>query len=227
MPPVSTTSSARLGRRTAPSTCILPTRRICSARWPSSARMEMDALAGGIGPITPDRLGAEELRRFLAEFFTTYRRYGPVIHAWMEGHVADREVTQLGVHAFTDIATVLGRRMREAGVPGDPASIPALMALLERSRVLPRLAPPRLRRRHAPRQRHQHRSQRLFRRSRTHVVTRGRERSGRELRSQLAVFVARGEVDRLGGAEQRDREQSADQTAGRDADERRDHRGRG
>jgi AcrR family transcriptional regulator len=93
---------------------------------------EMDALAGGIGPITPDSRGADELRRFLAEFFTTYRRYGPVIRAWMEGHVADREVTHLGVHAFTDIATVLGRRMREAGVPGDPASIPALMALLER-----------------------------------------------------------------------------------------------
>ena len=94
---------------------------------------EMDALALGIGPIPPDAAGAKELRRFLAAFFTTYRRYGPVIRAWMEGHVADREATHLGVHAFTDIATTLGRRMREAGVPGDPASIPALMALLERT----------------------------------------------------------------------------------------------
>jgi AcrR family transcriptional regulator len=94
---------------------------------------EMDALAGGVGTITPDRAGAEELRRFLTEFFATYRRYGPVIRAWMEGHVADREATHLGVHAFTDIATALGRRMREAGERGDPATISALMALLERS----------------------------------------------------------------------------------------------
>ena len=94
---------------------------------------EMDALADGVAAITPDEAGAEELRRFLAAFFTTYRRYGPVIRAWMEGHVADREATQLGVHAFTDIATALGRRMREAGVPGDAATISALMALLERA----------------------------------------------------------------------------------------------
>src|SRR5256714_5180012 len=50
---------------------------------------EIDALALGIGPITADPAGAQELRRFLAEFFTTYRRYGPVIRAWMEGHGAD------------------------------------------------------------------------------------------------------------------------------------------
>ncbi len=94
---------------------------------------EMDALADGIGTITADAAGADELRRFLAAFFTTYRRYGPVIRAWMEGHVADREATQLGVHAFTDIATALGRRMHEAGSSGDAASVSALMALLERA----------------------------------------------------------------------------------------------
>jgi AcrR family transcriptional regulator len=94
---------------------------------------ELDALAGGIGAITPDAAGAAELRRFLGEFFDTYRRYGPVIRAWMEGHVADREVSQLGVHAFTDIATTLARRMRDTGSPGDAATIAALMALLERA----------------------------------------------------------------------------------------------
>jgi AcrR family transcriptional regulator len=94
---------------------------------------EMESLAGGIGPISPDAQGATELRRFLGDFFDTYRRYGPVIRAWMEGHVADRETTQLGVHAFTDIATTLARRMREAGAHGDATTIAALMALLERS----------------------------------------------------------------------------------------------
>jgi AcrR family transcriptional regulator len=94
---------------------------------------EMDALAGRIGPLSADEAGAIELRRFLADFFETYRRYGPVIRAWMEGHVADRDTTHLGVHAFTDIATTLARRMRDAGAPGDAAAIAALMALLERA----------------------------------------------------------------------------------------------
>jgi AcrR family transcriptional regulator len=93
---------------------------------------EMDALADRLGPVTGDAAGYVELRAFLDEFFTTYRRYGPVLRAWMEGHVDDREVTALGVKAFTDIATALGRRMRDAGCAGDNASISALMALLER-----------------------------------------------------------------------------------------------
>lgn len=93
---------------------------------------EMDALAEMLGPVDTGEDGYRELRRFLDEFFTTYRNYGPVIRAWMEGHVEDREVSNLGVKAFTDIATALGRRMREAGAPGDSASISSLMAMLER-----------------------------------------------------------------------------------------------
>ena len=62
----------------------------------------------------------------------------------MEGHVDDREVDALGVKAFTDIATALGERMREAGAPGDDASISALMALLERFAYFLVLAAPRI-----------------------------------------------------------------------------------
>jgi len=94
---------------------------------------DLDALAVGLGPITPDRAGAAQLRQFLDAFFSTYRRYGPVIRAWMEGRVDDREAQRLGLHAFTDIATALGRRMHEAGAPSDHTSVAALMALLERS----------------------------------------------------------------------------------------------
>jgi len=93
---------------------------------------EMDALAGELGAVPPDAAGYAELRRFLEGFFTTYRDYGPVIRAWMEGHVEDRAVSSLGVKAFTDIATALGKRMREAGARGDQVSISALMAMLER-----------------------------------------------------------------------------------------------
>ena len=96
---------------------------------------EMMKLADGIGPIGPDEDGFEELRSFLAQFVTTYRRYGPVIRAWMEDQVADREIDRLGVKAFTTIGARLGERMREAGVDvadNEPAAVGALMAMLER-----------------------------------------------------------------------------------------------
>jgi AcrR family transcriptional regulator len=93
---------------------------------------EMGALAGGLGEVTVDEDGAAELRRFLETFFSTYARFGPVLRAWMEGNVEDRETSRLGVVAFTDIAAALGARMREAGERGDAASVAALMALLER-----------------------------------------------------------------------------------------------
>src|SRR5262249_35391902 len=94
---------------------------------------EMHALADGLGPISPDNDGYRELRRFLDAFFLTYRRYGPVIRASMEGHVEDREAASLEVGAFTAIATALSVRMEEAGAPADHASVSALMAMLERS----------------------------------------------------------------------------------------------
>jgi AcrR family transcriptional regulator len=94
---------------------------------------EMHALADGLGPIGPDAAGYAELRRFLDAFFLTYRRYGPVIRASMEGHIEDREATNLEVGAFTAIATALSVRMQEAGAPADHASVSALMAMLERA----------------------------------------------------------------------------------------------
>jgi AcrR family transcriptional regulator len=93
---------------------------------------ELSALADAIGDIDPGVAGADELRRFLDSFFATYGRYGPVIRAWMEDNVDDRETTALGVVAFTSIATALGERMRRAGCRGDEASVSALMAMLER-----------------------------------------------------------------------------------------------
>src|SRR4051794_35458107 len=93
---------------------------------------EMGALAGRLGEVSPDESGEAELRRFLETFFSTYARFGPVLRAWMEGNVEDRETRQLGVTAFTDIAAALGARMREAAGRGDPVTVAALMAMLER-----------------------------------------------------------------------------------------------
>jgi len=93
---------------------------------------EMNTLADQLGVIGIDEAGAAELRRFLDAFFTTYRRYGPVIRAWMEGDLDDRDTSALGVKAFTEIANSLARRLDEAGAPADDASIAALMAMIER-----------------------------------------------------------------------------------------------
>ncbi len=95
---------------------------------------EMDALAAEIGPIDATEDGFVQLRAFLERFVTTYRRYGVVIRAWMEDQVSDREVDRLGVRAFTNIASALGRQMERSGSqPGDStAAVAALMALVER-----------------------------------------------------------------------------------------------
>jgi AcrR family transcriptional regulator len=93
---------------------------------------QMEALSTTLGEVGPDRAGWLELRRFLDDFLSTYARYGPVIRAWMEDHVDDRQVNRLGVGAFTAIATALGQRMRAAGTSGGDAQVAALMALLER-----------------------------------------------------------------------------------------------
>ena len=95
---------------------------------------DLAKLADRIGPITPDEEGFGELRAFLAEFVATYRRYGPVIRAWMEDQVADPEIDRLGVKAFTAIGARLGQRMREvdAVVEDETAAAGALMAMLER-----------------------------------------------------------------------------------------------
>jgi AcrR family transcriptional regulator len=93
---------------------------------------DLEATASELGPIGPEAAGYEELRAFLDRFLTTYRRYGPVVRGWMEGHIEDREVTKLGVEAFTAVAAALTRRMREAGVPADDAAVSAAMACLER-----------------------------------------------------------------------------------------------
>src|SRR5438034_10153707 len=74
--------------------------------------LELSALAGTLGTVGPDDEGYAELRAFLGRFFATYRRYGPVIRPWMEGHVEDRAVSALGVSSFTAIAESLGRRRR-------------------------------------------------------------------------------------------------------------------
>ena len=93
----------------------------------------LTALADAIGPIDAGPDGFAELRRFLGDFLAVYRRYGPVIRAWMEGQVGDTEVDRLGIKAFSAISEQLAARMREAGgVADDTVAVTALMAMIER-----------------------------------------------------------------------------------------------
>lgn len=90
-------------------------------------------LAADIGPIDAGPDGFAELRRFLGAFLAVYRRYGPVIRAWMEGQVGDTEVDRLGVKAFSSISHELANRMRTVGaVDDDTVAVTALMAMIER-----------------------------------------------------------------------------------------------
>jgi AcrR family transcriptional regulator len=93
---------------------------------------EIEQLARAVGPIDSGPEGYEALRTFLDAFLTTYRRYGVVIRAWMEDQVSDREVDRLGVAAFTHIAEALAASLASSGERADPATVAALMALLER-----------------------------------------------------------------------------------------------
>jgi len=96
---------------------------------------QLTDLAAAVGPIGADAAGRRELRSFLDRFLDTYRRYGPVIRAWMEDQVGDRHVDRLGVRAFTAIGDRLALRMRESSATppaGEAAAVGALMAMLER-----------------------------------------------------------------------------------------------
>jgi AcrR family transcriptional regulator len=96
---------------------------------------QLDELADTVGTIDSTDDGYVELRAFLDRFVSTYRQYGVVIRAWMEGQVSEPDVDRLGVKAFTHIANALSAQIAASGCAQaeDPAaSVAALMALLER-----------------------------------------------------------------------------------------------
>jgi len=96
---------------------------------------EMTQVVAALDPVTPDAAGRAAVRSWLGEFVITYRRYGVVIRAWMEGTVNDRELAVLGRATFGEVSSSLVDRLTEADAPNvdDPqlGSV-ALLALIER-----------------------------------------------------------------------------------------------
>ena len=96
---------------------------------------EMTRLAGELGGIDAGPAGWEAVRAWLGRFNATYRRYAPVIRAWMEEQVADRELVRVGARAFQDIAAKLVERIGESGaghVPNPELAAAALLGMVER-----------------------------------------------------------------------------------------------
>jgi len=90
---------------------------------------EMAELAAALPSLEPG--SRDELRRWLADFVSLYRRHGPVIRAWSERQVTDRNLARLGRRSFERIATALAERLP----PGDhdpELRAAAMLALVER-----------------------------------------------------------------------------------------------
>ena len=216
-PRASTTSCAPRARRTAPSTCTSRTRKTCCARSRSSARTRWTRSPTASGRSAPDAEGYAELRSFLDAVLHDL----PPLRTGHPG-VDGRPRRRPRASARSACRRSPTSRPRSAGGcarparRGDDASISALMALLERfayflvSRRLELDTDATLD------TRHHRRAPRLLR----------RPASPSERRVGARLVTRSREVDRLRRAEHRDREQAADEAAGRDADERGDHRRR-
>ena len=166
-PRASTTSSAPRARRTARSTCTSRTRKSCSARSPSECAQEMGALAGGLGRGRPaTTTGAAELRRFLEHVLRDLRAASGRCcgRGWRATSRTARRAGSASSRSPTS-PTALGARMREAGAHGDDGVGLRAHGAARAVRVLPRVAPARVRRRRDARHRHPHRAPRLLRRA--------------------------------------------------------------
>jgi AcrR family transcriptional regulator len=96
---------------------------------------EMTELAAVLDAVPADDTGVDELRRWLLEFVTTYRKYGVVIRAWMEDQVTSRELGRLGSRTFNAITQSLVARLREAHGDESDAEVAAaaMLAMVERT----------------------------------------------------------------------------------------------
>jgi AcrR family transcriptional regulator len=96
---------------------------------------EMLGVIDALGPVDPGPEGRETVRAWLVDFLDTYRRYGVVIRAWMEGIVTDHELVRLGGNTFGAVTSSLVGRIRAAGAPHidhPELAAAALLALIER-----------------------------------------------------------------------------------------------
>lgn len=95
---------------------------------------EITRVVAGLEPVDPGPAGREQLREWLGTWKDAYERYGPVVRVWMEDHVADPGLMQVGAKAMADITGSLATRVREAGVShvAPEVAAAAMLAMTER-----------------------------------------------------------------------------------------------
>lgn len=95
---------------------------------------EVTAAVAELGPVEAGPEGREQIRRWLDRWNESYRRYGPVVRAWMEDHVPDPGLARIGGKAFDDITGTLRARIADAAPRHvDPElAAPAMLAMIER-----------------------------------------------------------------------------------------------
>src|SRR5918999_1135812 len=94
----------------------------------------MVELAQSLEPLSATAEGEKALRDWLERFIDVHARCAPVIRAWTEAEVGDREVGRLGVELLGALIAAFRRRIAEAGLPSPQAEVAAtaLVAMIER-----------------------------------------------------------------------------------------------
>jgi AcrR family transcriptional regulator len=95
---------------------------------------EAQALAGSLGPVTPDAAGYEELRRWIEQFSDLYLHHRAVIQTWTEADSAEGDIGRLGTNLLGGFSGTLAHRIGENGSYGlDPdVAAMAIVAMIER-----------------------------------------------------------------------------------------------
>lgn len=94
----------------------------------------MTELADDFGPVDPGPDGYAQLRAWLGRFVQAYRDHGPVIRAWAEAQVDNRELGKLGFGSMDNLTARIADGIAAGGRNGiDPnhAAV-ALVAMVER-----------------------------------------------------------------------------------------------
>jgi AcrR family transcriptional regulator len=93
----------------------------------------MERLVEDLGTVEPGPAGRAALRRWLTSYIDTYRRYGPVIRAWSEAQVTNRDLARLGARATELLVGRIAERVAARNGSLDPrAAAVAVLAMIER-----------------------------------------------------------------------------------------------
>ncbi|HUY21161.1 MAG TPA: TetR/AcrR family transcriptional regulator [Acidimicrobiales bacterium] len=101
------------------------------------------ALDDALGPVGPDAQGWQELRAWMERFSEAWQRYAPVLRAWTDLVMSDKELSAQAHAAAGGVASTLAKRIAEAGPqPGiDPnAAAEAVVAMVDRFHYLRQFA---------------------------------------------------------------------------------------